>query len=370
MLLSLILRNIRARRSRSLLTALSIGVNIAVIIAIFTLANNLKEQQGGFAQITQADLVAVQRGLSGPTGGSIPEERIGDIAGLEGVKRATGFLLVGVSLPQTPSFNLCGIIPEDKDLYFSESHIIDGSCIQDSGEIALGKIARDNLNLQTGEVLQLETGEELRVVGIYQTGNVYLDSGGVITLDEAQTIAGREGKVTLIPISLLPGADKEQVIEEIESQWSYLMVMPSAYLFEASAYAKAINAFAWGLSLVAVTMGCIGVASTMSMSVSERTREIGILKAIGWSRFRVLRMILGESLLLSVAGFGIGSLLGVGAVWIITSLPIAKGLIILSFTGDAFLIGLAAALLLGLLGGAFPAYRAFHLPPAEALSRE
>lgn len=370
MLLSLILRNIRARRGRSLLTALSIGVSVAVIIAILTLANNLKEQQGGFAQITQAELVTVQRGLSGPTGGSIPEERVGDIAGLEGVERATGLLLVGISLPETPSFNLCGIIPEDEDLYFSESHIIDGNCIQESGEISLGKIARDNLNLETGDVFNLQTGEQLRVVGIYQTGNVYLDSGGVVSLHEAQTIAGREGKVTLIPIFLLAGADKEEVIEEIESQWSDLMVMPSAYLFEASASAKAINAFAWGLSVVAVIMGCIGVASTMSMSVSERTREIGILKAIGWSRFKVLRMILGESLLLSLAGFGIGCLLGVGAAWIVTSLPAAKGFIILSFPGDAFLIGLAAALVLGFLGGAFPAYRAFHLPPAEALRRE
>ena len=117
-------------------------------------------------------------------------------------------------------------------------------------------------------------------------------------------------------------------------------------------------------------MGYIGVVNTMSMSVSERTREIGILKAVGWSRFKVLRMILSESLLLSLVGFVIGSLLGVGAVWAITSLPSVKGFISPSFSGDSFLIGLAVALLLGFLGGAFPAYRAFRLSPAEALRHE
>jgi putative ABC transport system permease protein len=81
-------------------------------------------------------------------------------------------------------------------------------------------------------------------------------------------------------------------------------------------------------------------------------------------------MILGESLLLSLLGFGIGSLFGVGAVWIVASLPIAKGFVTFSFGGDAFLIGLAIALIIGLIGGAFPAYRAFHLSPAEALRHE
>jgi putative ABC transport system permease protein len=106
------------------------------------------------------------------------------------------------------------------------------------------------------------------------------------------------------------------------------------------------------------------------MSVSERTREIGILKAVGWSQFRVLRMILSESLLLSLVGFGVGCLLGMGVIWLITSFSSVQGYISPSFSGDAFLIGLAVALLLGFLGGVFPAYRASRLSPTEALRRE
>ncbi len=370
MLFSLVVKNLWARRIRSLLTILGIGVSIAVIIALFALATNLREELGVTAQITQADLVATQRGVSGPTGGSIPESRIKDIAKYPGVDRTTGFLLATISLSEISSFNLFGIIPEDKDLYLGELQVIDGSYIQNRGEIVLGKLSRDNLGLQVGEMLKLESGEELRVVGVYQTGNVYLDSGGIVTLEDAQEITGSEGKVTMIAIYLSPGADRDKIIEQIESQWRYLEVVSSPHLLETSATADFGNTLAWILSTIAVIMGGIGVVNTMSLSVSERTREIGILKAVGWSRFKVLRMILGESLLLSLVGFGIGSLLGIGAIWAVTSLSSVKGLISPSFSSDAFLIGLVVALLLGILGGAFPAYRAFRLSPVEALRHE
>ena len=367
---SLIVRNIWARRTRSLLTAVGIGISIAVIIAIFALGTNLKEELGVTAEITQADLVATQRGLAGPIGGSIPESCVKDIEGYEGVRRATGFLLATLSLPGIPSFNLFGVYPEDRELYLGEQQIIEGRHIQNRGEIELGKIAKDNLDLQAGSMLRLESGEEFIVAGVYETGNVYLDSGGIISLAEAQEVTGREGKVTLIAIYLLPEANEEKVIEQIESEKRYLKVVSSPHLLETSSSVEFVNTSAWVLSLIAIIMGCIGVVNTMSMSVSERTREIGILKAVGWSRFKVMRMILGESLLLSLVGFVIGSLLGVGAVWAITSLPSVKGFISLSFSGDSFLIGLAVALLLGFLGGAFPAYRAFHLSPVEALRYE
>ena len=370
MLFSLVVRNLWARRIRSLLTILGIGISIAVIVALFALATDLREGLGFTAELTQADLVATQRGLAGPTGGSIPESDIEDIAEYEGVEGTTGFLLATLSLPEVASFNLIGVIPEDQELYLDEQQIAEGRYIQNRGEIVLGKSAKRDLGLRLGEMLELESGEEFSVEGVYQTGNVYLDSSGIITLEDAQEIAGREGRVTLIAIYLLPGADRDEITRQIESEWRYLKVTSAPNLLMTSATADFGNILAWAMSAIAVIMGGIGVVSTMSLSVSERTREIGILKAVGWSRFEVLKTILGESLLLSLVGFGIGSLLGMGIVWVVTSLPSVKGYISLSFTSDAFLIGLAVALLLGILGGAFPAYRAFRLSPVEALRHE
>ncbi len=109
---SLIASNIWARRTRSLLTILGIGVSIGVVIAVFALAANIREEFGTTIQITQADLLATQRGLAGFTGGSIPESRIQDIARYYGVERTTGFLLTTVSLnyAQMPQRSACEVI--------------------------------------------------------------------------------------------------------------------------------------------------------------------------------------------------------------------------------------------------------------------
>ncbi len=84
--------------------------------------------------------------------------------------------------------------------------------------------------------------------------------------------------------------------------------------------------YAWGVALVAALVGGVGMMNTMLMSVFERTREIGVLRAVGWSRWRVLRMIMGESLLLSCAGGLIGIGAGVGLVWLVARSPAMAGL--------------------------------------------
>lgn len=370
MLLSITFRNIRARRTRSLLSALGIGVSIAIIISIFTLSTHLKEELGITSEITQADMVATQRGLAGPLGSSIPESYIEDLEMYDGIERTTGFLLANLSLPGISSFNLFGVRPEDSELYSTGQQITCGRHIQNPGEVVLGRIAGENLDLQMGDALELESGEEFTITGMYETGSVYLDSGGMISLQEAQEVIGREGRVTLIALYLKQGTDKDELVEQIEEENHFLEIIPSSYLLSNNPGTDLVNATSWGLSLIAVIMGCIGVAIAMSMSVSERTREIGVLKAIGWSKLRIIRMILGESMLLSLMGYVFGSLLAIVVIRIVTSLPTAKDIISPSLSVESFFVGLAVALLLASVGGVFPAYMASRLSPMEALRHE
>jgi len=347
-----------------------VGISIAVIITISALSSNLKKNLGQVSQITESDISVIQRGLIGPTNSSIPEERIEDIAQIDGVERATGFMMATVALPKATVFNLYGIIPADNDLYLGESILTEGGHVQNTGDIALGQIAQQGLGLEVGDILELEIGKEFTVVGAYQTGNVYLDSGGVISLSEAQDISGRDGKVSVIGLYLTQNADDTEIIDQIESRWRYLSASSSSSLLDTSFTVNMINTFAWALSLIAVIMGCIGVINTVSLSVSEQTRNIGILKAIGWGKLKILNMVLSESLVISLLGFSIGSLLGAVSIWFVTALPNVSGFINASFDGYAFLTGLAVAVLLGVLGGIIPAYRASRLSPIEALRYE
>jgi putative ABC transport system permease protein len=106
------------------------------------------------------------------------------------------------------------------------------------------------------------------------------------------------------------------------------------------------------------------------MSVFERTREIGILRAIGWRPWRVMRMILTESVLLSLGGGVVGTAGGIGLILLLSRLPQVNGLIEGRIAPDIILKAFIIALLVGLVGAAYPAYRGARLLPTEAIRHE
>jgi len=124
------------------------------------------------------------------------------------------------------------------------------------------------------------------------------------------------------------------------------------------------------ISLAAVFIGAVGMLNTMLMSVLERTREIGVLRSLGWRRRQVLWMILKESLLLGAVGglcgipigLGLGALVGAAGIW--------GGAIEPTYTPLLFVRAVAVAMVAGTIGGLYPAWRATRMRPVEALRYE
>ena len=131
-----------------------------------------------------------------------------------------------------------------------------------------------------------------------------------------------------------------------------------------------IDAVQLAISLLAVGIGAIGVTNTMVMSVFERTREIGILRAVGWSRRRILGTVIGESVSLCALATVFGILLGVAASRAIMLVPSISSFLSPVYAPGVFLRAVAIALLVGLAGAAYPALRAIRLTPMEALRHE
>jgi len=106
------------------------------------------------------------------------------------------------------------------------------------------------------------------------------------------------------------------------------------------------------------------------MSVLERTREIGVLRALGWRRRRVLGMILRESLALGAVGGACGILMGVGLAGLLRLVPGTWGAIEPLYTPQLFAQAMVVAMVAGVVGGLYPAWRATRLRPVEALRYE
>jgi putative ABC transport system permease protein len=124
------------------------------------------------------------------------------------------------------------------------------------------------------------------------------------------------------------------------------------------------------ISFLAIFIGALGMLNTMLMSVLERTREIGVLRALGWRQWRVLGVILQESLVLGVVGGAFGILLGLGLSEVWGLVPGYFGALEPLYTPQLFVQAVVVALVAGVVGGLYPAWRATRMRPVEALRYE
>jgi putative ABC transport system permease protein len=124
------------------------------------------------------------------------------------------------------------------------------------------------------------------------------------------------------------------------------------------------------ISFLALMIGTVGMVNTMLMSVLERTREIGVLRALGWKRRQVLLMILREALALGIVGGVAGIIMGFLLSWGITQIPFVGKMIQPSYQGSLFGQVVTIALVAGTIGGIYPAWRATRMRPVEALRYE
>jgi putative ABC transport system permease protein len=131
-----------------------------------------------------------------------------------------------------------------------------------------------------------------------------------------------------------------------------------------------LNSILVGIALISLAVGGLSVVNTMAMSIAERTREIGIKRAIGGSRSRIVRELVAESALMGFLGGSIGLLLGAIVVTVVNEASRATGTVLFELTPGTALTAIVFATVLGALAGFFPAVHAARLDPVTALRYE
>ena len=374
--ISLIFKNPFRNKSRALLAIIGIGIGIATIVALGSITAGLTTALDDTLSVGGADfsILSKESDATGTPYGTatLDEEWLNKIENISGVKSVEGVYIGMVPIANQPYAMLIGIDPNnDFNVSSMKIKIKEGRTIKDnSNELLIGVLALEDLDKNMGDKITIKD-QEFTIVGVYESGDPGQDSGLLTSIKDVQKVVDDPGKISIIYVHVESGADVNTITDKIDNTYGdNLTTVTSITDIEMVAESlDMVNAASLGISLLAIVIGGIGIINTMIMSVYERTREIGVLKAVGWKGRRILGMILGESLVLTITAGIIGSLVGILGMELLVYLNIF-GSMTPTYTTETFAQAFAVAIVVGLIGGFYPAWRASRLPPTEALRYE
>jgi putative ABC transport system permease protein len=356
-------------------------VAVMAVATLWNVAWGYAKSASNFYATRGTDIVVVRAGVSNRLTSSLRSDLVARLAAVPGVASASGSLTEMVSLGES---HLIGIPLRGVELgssalepfAISAGHAL---ATNEQGEVLLGSGIAEALKKRAGEQVEIE-GSNFRVAGVFQASNPFDSNSIVAPLAEVQKLMERPNVVSEIQVRVADSQRDEaaldkvcQAIEQLrdpQNQPLGLKAQRTQEFVDSATEASLGKGMAWATTAIVLSLSLVGMLNTMLMSVIERTRELGILRAIGWRRSRVIRMILGESFVISLiaAVAGLASswlLLHLLSYWPRTSLLVPQGL-----SNTAVAMGFLAAIFAGVAGSFYPALHASSITPVEALRHE
>lgn len=361
----------QVKKLRLALTSLAVAIGVLTVVTFSIVDHSLRASALAIMQTGRADFTVAQKGTSDLLNSNIDAATFERISAEPGVARATGVLIGTTRLDaDNPLFLEIGIQPADLAEF---GVVVDaGSAFTATAtdQVMLGWRAANNLHKHVGDPVTID-GTALRVVGIYATGQALGDAGAMLPLVPFQSHQRQPSELTLAFVRVAPGTDVAALRGRVEHDFPQLVTVQTAADFgRADRSLALINAADRGGAVLAIVIGAIVVMTAMTISFVERTREFGVLAAIGWSRLRVIGMVIAEALCIGLLGAALGVGLSFLATQLIGQLPSLVGILHPEYSAAAFWRAIYTAGLMSLIGGSYPAVRAARLSPLEALRHE
>jgi putative ABC transport system permease protein len=363
--LQVIFRGLWRRPVRTGLTVLGIAIGIAAVVALVGMASGYEKSVGD-----QLDTIGIDVVVSNMQGGIMPkafEETVRDrIAEMPGVTEANATLMQMLSIEDAPMMVVYG--REWDSFTWDGLKVVEGRLPRDAEEpsVVLGKLAAEVLGKKVGDRLQVEA-VEFEVVGIVD-GSSVLENGAInMALPRFQEASGYEDRANFVNVRVAEDLDVPALCREIEARHPGLRAVASDEVVGTSQGFQMARAMSWSTSLLAIIVGILGVMNTMLMSVFERKHEIGVLLALGWSRARIMSLILCESAAMGLLGGLVGVALGAAILAILETTPCVRGFLEPDLGWALALQAVVIAVLVGVISGLYPAWRSSRLSPSTAL---
>jgi ABC-type antimicrobial peptide transport system permease subunit len=362
----IVLRTLWRQRTRTALTTLAIGVSIAAIVALGGFVDGMMITMNQMWRASQTDLFAIQADVDADY--SAIDERVGArIAARSDVEGVAGLIWTAANTDEMSFMMVFGYHPREYAIrHFT---IVEGEPLTARHQAIIGKKASEQMGLQVGDTLRL-LRSRFRVVGIYETGISYEEIGAVIGLREIQALTGKLRQVMYYQIKLRDPGQAEAVMADLSAEYPEIDFSLAAEAVQSMSDFAVMEQMVSQISFLAILIGGLGMLNTMLMSVLERTREIGVRRALGWRRRSVLGMVLRESLVLGLLGGALGILIGIALGRLVSMLPGLYGGMAPLYSLKIFVQALIVAAVAGTIGGLYPAWRATRMRPVEALRYE
>ncbi len=367
----LIFHNIGARRARSFFTTVAVAFGVAVVVTLGVVTSSLRQSAAAVLQTGSADFTVAQKGMADVLNSTMGERELAEIRGYSEVASAVGALITIEKLNEdNPAFIRIGLPPSELSVF--GVRVLEGHAYtaRSTNELMLGFRAAQHLHKKVGD--RMVVGDDpYTVVGIYSTGNEIGDSASMFPLVHLQASMRLTGNVTLTFVRVRSGTDVEAFRKRLETENPQLTTVRFTTEFgRVDRNLQLISAADRGAAFISWIIGSVIVMNTMLLSFFERTREFGLLRAVGWSRFRVMVLVISEALIISVGGASMGVGLSYFGTTFLQRLPQLRGLLEPEYSAGIFWRALYLAGGMALCGAIYPSLRAAFLVPLKALRRE
>ncbi len=388
-----LLRNLFRRKLRTGLTILGITIGIWALVVFSSMANKINALVEGGSDY-YADKLIVSDATAGGNFSTTPMsiDTAGEIAALDGVEAALPQISMmlsdepmGASMG-VPDTIIAGEPEADAGLEDFELRYAQGRALTDADEgsfvAVIGSDLARKFEVGAGDTLEIRK-HDFEVVGVLEPTLTAPDTSVMMPMAPGQQLFAESlpdvmqdgidesSLATQVVVYPQAGVDPVELSERIEAELTNVSAMTGAEFDEVVGSSLAIfNAIIIGVAAISLVVGGLSVINTMAMSVQERTREIGIKRAIGGQRGRVVRELVAEAGLIGLLGGLIGLALGALVVVAANEAGRAAGTVLFDLTLETALFAIGFSTILGMLAGIIPAWSAARLDPVQALRYE
>jgi putative ABC transport system permease protein len=361
--------NVMHRKTRTAVSVLAVAMEVAMVMILVGLANGTLGDIAARLENVGADVLFQPPDASlilGATSAVMPTKYIDIMREVDGVKEVTPVLnwLVSQIRGESRAVNLWAVDYPSFAKISGGFDIVEGHVLQDKYDLVIDTILAEATGLHAGDTLPM-LNRDFRVAGICRAG-----AGGRLyaRIEDVQEAIGTPGKASFFLIKGRSATEAENLARALQERFKGHKITPVAQVSKVMQdNAVGLKQFKEALTGMAVVISFLVVLLAMYTTIIERTREIGILRAIGASQSKVVELVIKESFLICLAGVIVGMTFAVLGRWILPHVfPTLQVQLSRQWAVIAGLLGLVG----GLLGSLYPAVKAARMDPIQALNFE